>query len=275
MNNCKLPKTLGIRVGPVDIAAVGQADDVVILSNDIHFLNFLLKLTVDYCKKYHVTLAPEKTKLIAFSKKSHKQFVKYQKLISPITIDNTPIKFSNTAEHVGVIRHTDGNLPHILGRITAHTKALYSVLPAVLARNHSANPAAALRVESLYALPVLLSGVAALTLTMAEINILHSHHKKTLLNLQKLPRKTPECFVMFLAGSIGATANLHIRQLGLFGMITRLPDNILHKIAMNKISSEPDSSSSWFVQVRHLCTQYGLQSPLSHLLNPPTKQIVK
>ena len=58
-------------------------------------------------------------------------------------------------------------------------------------------------------------------------------------------------------------------------MITRLSDNILHKIAMNKISSEPDSSSSWFVQVRHLCTQYGLQSPLSLLLNPPTKHTFK
>ena len=80
---------------------------------------------------------------------------------------------------------------------------------------------------------------------------------------------------MFLAGSLGATANLHIRQLGLFGMIARLLDNILQKIAVNKISSEPDSSTSWFVQVRHLCMQYDLQSPLSLLLNPPTKHTLK
>ena len=262
---------LGVSVGPVDVAAVGQADDVVLLSNDVHYLNFLLQLTIDYCKKYHVTLAPEKTKLVAFFKKSHKQLVKFQELISPITIDETPIKFSSTAEHVGVIRSNDGNLPHLQGRVTAHIKALYSVLPAGLARKHSANVAAALRVESLYALPVLLSGVAPLTLSKAEISVLHSHHKKSLLNLQKLPRNTPESVVMFLAGSLGATAHIHIRQLGLFGMITRLPENILHSIALNKISSEPDSSSSWFVQIRHLCTQYCLPSPLSLLLDPPTK----
>ena len=115
---------LGVSVGPVDVAAVGQADDVVLISNDVHYLNFLLQLTLDYCKKYHVTLAPEKTKLVAFSKKSHKQLVNFQEQISPITIDQTPIKFSTTAEHVGVIRSTDGNLPHIQGRVTAQSSPL-------------------------------------------------------------------------------------------------------------------------------------------------------
>ena len=42
---------------------------------------------------------------------------------------------------------------------------LYSVHPAGLARNHNTNPPASLRVEALYALPVLLSGVARLILT--------------------------------------------------------------------------------------------------------------
>ena len=43
------------------------------------------------------------------------------------------------------------------------------MLPAGLARRHSGNPAAALRVELLYALPVLLSGLAALVLGKPEL----------------------------------------------------------------------------------------------------------
>ena len=56
----------------------------------------------------------------------------------------------------------------------------------------------------------------------------------------KLHQKTPECFILFMAGSLGATVYIHLMQLSLFGMITLLPDNILHKIALSKLASEPD-----------------------------------
>ena len=61
-----------------------------------------------------------------------------------------------------------------------------------LARNQNANIATSIRVESIYALSVLLSGVAPLNLLDQEIAILHAH-------LQKLPRNTPDVFVMFFA----------------------------------------------------------------------------
>ena len=262
---------LGVPLGPVEVAALGQADDVVLLTDNIYYLNFLLQLTLDYCEKHHVILAPEKTKLVAFSNNSNKQLADYQKLTSSISIGTTPINFVDTAEHVGIIRSTSGNIHHIQNRITSHTKALYSVLPAGLARNQNANPAASLKVESLYALPVLLSGVAPLIISKSETDIIHYHHKKTLLNLMKLPKNIPESFVMFMAGSLGATAHIHIKQMGLFGMITRLPDNILYKVATAKLASEPDDSSSWFVQIRQLCNQYCFPSPLSLLENPLTK----
>ena len=156
---------LGIDVGPVQVSSIGQADDVVLLSHDVHLLNHLLTLTIDYCRKHHVTLAPEKTKLLVFSAPRHKNMVSYQKAISPLPIDGVTINFVTNAEHVGLIRSTDGNLPHIQGHISAHLKSLYSVLPAGLARNHNANPAVSLRVQSVYSQPVLLSGIASLTLS--------------------------------------------------------------------------------------------------------------
>ena len=76
---------------------------------------------------------------------------------------------------------------------------------------------------------------------------------------------------MFMAGSVGLTAQLHIRQLGLFGMISRLPDHILNRIAASKLSTEPDTSTSWFVKIRLLCYQYGLPGPLQQLGSPLTK----
>ena len=148
---------LGINVGPVQVSSLGQADNVVLLSHDIFFLSHLLGLTLDYCRKHHLTLAPEKTKIMVFSAPRHKELVSYQKAVSPIEIDNIPIKFVTTAEHVGITRSVDGNLPHIRGRISAHMRALFSVLPAGLTRNLNANPAVFPRVQSIYSQPVLLS----------------------------------------------------------------------------------------------------------------------
>ena len=62
-----------------------------------------------------------------------------------------------------------GDLPHILDRSSAHRKALYAVLPYGIARRHNSNQAAAIKVHNTFGLPVLLSGVAALTLSTNEL----------------------------------------------------------------------------------------------------------
>ena len=73
-----------------------------------------------------------------------------------------------------------------MNRIVAHKKALGAVIPCGIGRSHRANPASALRVLQLYGVPVLMSGVASLVLSKAELNIFEQHYKETVQNLQKL-----------------------------------------------------------------------------------------
>ena len=266
---------LGVNLEVAEISSIGQADDVVLLSTDIMLLNNLLQLTLDYCATHHVILAPEMTKLMAFSSFRQKLSVDYQKAVSPININNSDIEFVNDAEHVGIVRSVHGNLPHIQQRVTAHIKKLFSLLPSGLARNQHLNPTASLRVQSLHANPVLFSGVAALHLSISEMSILHANHKQIIQSLQKLNHNTPECFILFMGGTLGASAAVHIKQLTLFGMICRLPDNVLNKIAAHKLHTEPDNSSSWFVEIRQLCNQYSLPSPLFLPAHPPPKSSYK
>ena len=68
-------------------------------------------------------------------------------MMSPIHIGETKIEFVDTAEHVGVLRSTSGNLPHIQQRIANHKKSLAQILSMGLSRGHRANPVAALRAE--------------------------------------------------------------------------------------------------------------------------------
>ena len=228
----------------VVVSAIGQADDTVLLSNDIFSLFYLLELSSIFCTKYQVELCAEKTRLQRFLPR-HWDPLSVQP--NPVEINGTKIPFTNTAEHVGILRSSDGNGPSISARFSAHRRALLGVMQAGLSIRHQGNPTFSLWVEKLYATPVLLSGLSALVLTKAELKSIDAHYTTTLLRLLRLHDKTPRSVTLFLAGSLPATALLHMRQMGLFGMISRLEENnLLHVYAKEIFSTDRCSKSSWF-----------------------------
>ena len=266
--------SLGTNVMGEAVAAIGQADDTALVSNDIGNLQLLLQLTLSYCQKYQVRLSAVKTKLLAFSR-SESQYLDYSKLIKPIHIDQTTIEFVQSAEHVGVVRNTAGNMPHILQRIISHNNTLSGLLSMGLSSRHRANPLSSLRAESIYAAPVLFSGVATLILNKNETDTIALHVKETIQKLLKLYANTPDPVVFFLAGVLPGEATLHLKQLTIFGMITRLPDNILHRIAKEMLICSPQSDMTWFALIRELCFKYDLPHPLNLLHQPPKQGAFK
>ena len=267
--------SLGVPLGPVTVSGIGLADDTALLSNNLRQLYFLLQLTTIFCSKYHVKLCSDKTKLQVHHKKDMKDSVEYWKAVNPIKVNGEPIKFTDVAEHVGVVRSVAGNLPSILTRISSHKNALGAVLHTGLARSHRGNPAASLRIQQLYANSVLFSGIGSLVLNDQECNIISQHHKETISNLQRLLPLTPRAVIYFLAGTLPGAAFLHLRQLSLFGMISRLPASILHSHCQNIFSCITTSPKSWFHQIRDLCLQYALPHPANLLSSPPKKECFK
>ena len=264
----------GTTISGFPVAAVGQADDTALISNDIHQLQCLLNLSVLYCNKHQVQLSPGKTKLLMFSNKDT-DYTKYTKQLSPLHIAGTPIEFANIAEHVGVLRSVSGNLPHIHQRIVNHKRSLGQILRMGMARHHRANPIACLRAETVFSTPVLFSGIASLFLTKTESEIIVQHVKETTENLLKLHPKTPEPVVFFLAGRLPGEALLHLKQLTLFGMICRLNGNILHNIAVQVLTGLSQSNKNWFADLRDIYYQYNLPHPLVLLKDLPTEESFK
>ena len=257
------------------ISAVGQADDTVLVSNNIHNLFYLLELTKHFCTKYLVELSAEKTKLLVFSTKAIALDKAYVEAINPIVINGERIPFESSAEHVGILRSTLGNGPTILARFKAHRNALAGVLHTGMARGHRGNPSSSIQVDKLYAIPVLMSGLATLVLTVAEIKMIDQHHRETLRRLLRLQDRTPRSVIYFLSGCLPGTALLHLRQLSIFGMISRLNGSILHEHANNVFSDRTKSPRSWFHQITKLCVLYALPHPLDLLTSPPTKPVFK
>ena len=268
---------MGVNLGSSIISIIGQADDSGLLANGIHSLDNLLQLTLEYCEEYSVTLVPEKTKLLAFCPPGSELLVEYAKIISPISINGIPIQFNDSAEHVGVVRSVHGNRPNILARLSAHRSAVFALLNAGLAKAHRANPAASLRVERLYGIPVLLSGLATMVLAPPELAVIIGNFKQHIEQLLKLHSATPECVVWFLGGCLPFEALLHLRMFTLFGMITRLQDgnNIIANHARHMLASAKPSSKSWLLELQKISLKYLLPHPITFLDNPPTRDTFK
>ena len=257
------------------ISAVGQADDTVLVSNNIHNLFYLLELTKHFCSKYLVELCADKTKLLVFSTKAIEPDMAYLKATNPIVINGEQIPFESCAEHVGILRSSLGNGPTILARFKAHRNALAGILHTGMAKGHRGNPSSGIHINKLYAIPVLMSGLATLVLTEAETKMIDQHHKETLRRILRLHDKTPRTVIYFLSGCLPGTALLHLRQLAIFGMISRLKESILHEHANNVFTYRTKSPRSWFHQIMKLCILYGLPHPLDMLTCPPTKPAFK
>ena len=140
-------------------------------------------------------------------------------MTNPIKIGGSTIEFDDCAEHVGMVRATSGNDIPIFTRISAHKNVLSAILHTGIARGHRGNPVASLRVEQLYGVPVLLSGLAPLVMTKTDEKLVESHHREKLSNLQRLLPCTPRSVILFLAGSLPGSALLHLRKLSICGMI--------------------------------------------------------
>ena len=121
----------------------------------------------------------------------------------------------------------------------------------------------------------MLSGLAALVLTKEEIRLIDNHFLVTLQKLQRLHEKTPRSIILFLAGSLPGEALLHLRQLSLFSMITRLAGDPLNDHAHYVLTCSPRSSKSWFIQIRDICLRYALPHPLQLLQYPLSKNQLK
>ena len=98
--------------------------------------------------------------------------------------------------------------------------------------------------------------MASLVLLGKDIATIETQYKRSLQNILKLPASSPSSLVHFVAGTLPATALLHLKILSLFGMICRLPDDPLKVHAQQVFLTCSLAPKSWFSQVWQLLLQY-------------------
>ena len=82
------------------ISTIGQADDVILVSNYIDNLQLLFWLTERYCQKYRVKLVPSKTNLLAYFTPKQTEQVEHAEIVNRVTICGQKVQFSTELDHV-------------------------------------------------------------------------------------------------------------------------------------------------------------------------------
>ena len=135
-------------------------------------------------------MTPEQIQFQVFSPPSLYEDVTYFWTTNYFDISGIPLSFTTSAEHIGIIHSTTSEInPHILEKITVHKKVLCAILAAGLARRHPGDPAASLRKENMYGLPVLLSGLT--------VSIFWSQKRRLFPNPAKPPEAVPKYTRLF------------------------------------------------------------------------------
>ena len=179
-------------------------------------------------------------------------------------MNKTPILFATTADHVGVLRSVNGNLPHIHQRMVSHKRALAKMLSMGMTKSHRANPLASLRAECIFAAPVLYSGITPFfTCERNILKIIETPSKNTfpcgVLSRWKTARRGS-------AASEAADALWH----------DMTPEGQYFKQNCCESSNSGETiNKNWFSEIRALSFTYILPHPLLLLRYPPSKEDFK
>ena len=96
--------------------------------------------------------------------------------------------------------------------------------------------------------------------------------KRLLKQILALPNSVADIAVYILTGILPIEAQIHIRALGLFNNVCRQAEDSSEKaLARRQLIVKPDSSTSWFVGIKHLHRKYELKEAISYLDEPESK----
>ena len=85
---------------------------------------------------------------------------------------------------------------------------------------------------------------------------------KGFLNLSKC---APTPAIHFLLGELPIEGKIHRDMLSLFYGVWSNPDTKVFQIVKYLLATSPENSTTWAINLRHICRMYGLEDPLQSL----------
>ncbi|CAC5378829.1 unnamed protein product [Mytilus coruscus] len=227
----------------------------------------MLNVTSSYANREKYVIHPEKSPIL----------MKIPPKRSNITtldwkLGDKEVSVSKTTTHLGIIRSVKNEMTiNIEDRISCARKTLYSLTGTGFHGTNGLPPTTCMKLFMTYVLPRLLYGLETFVLKQYHLDALEKFYINFLRKIQCLPNKSVKGITYLLLGVRPATAELHIRQLNLLGSIIRSENLTLNQILKRQISTQSETSDSWFTYIDKLLVQYDPPSTAKLVKNPPCK----
>lgn len=258
---------LGFHIGPIGVVTESCADDTYLQSDSISGLQGALNIVAHYAKRYRMRFNSGKTKIVVTGSKHD---MDYYKEIKPWKLNGEQIDVVDANDHLGmVVSGIDEEQKNIDQNISKCRNSLFALLGPALSFKCKLSPTVQLHIWRTYALPVLLSGLAALPIRPAQLNSLQVFQNKIIRGFLKQSRSSPVASLYFLSGELPIAAKLHYDLLILFHNVWSNPQTKIFRIVRYILTMSDSKSTTWSVHVRLVCLLYGLPDPLILLQQVP------
>lgn len=263
---------IGAKIGNIICNTSACADDVTVNATNIEDTQILLNIAEDFAKQERYQLQPTKTNAlkIQFSRRQQIETCEQQLQMKGQNIPN-----AKEATHIGLIQTdtfhqtTDRNVDN---NIKKARRATYSLLASGLHGHNGLDPETSLQLIRIYILPILLYGLEMLLPNRTLINKLELFQKKLLKQVLSLPQNTSDSAIYLLTGFLPIEAQIHKKALLYFNNISnQKEESIEKKLARRQLSVKPNSSHSWFIEIKKILIKYDCQDPVYLLDNQISK----
>ncbi|CAC5426741.1 unnamed protein product [Mytilus coruscus] len=159
--------TSGCEIGETLINAVACADDVAIVSENPHDLQYLVNIAAQYSEDHHYLLQPLKSVLLQVQPSNRK------KPEDPvcISINNNTMPVTDRSPHLGILRSTTSQKTQdatVEQNITKSRRAAYSLMSAGMHGENGLDPSTAIQLFRTFVQPILTYGLEVILPTSEE-----------------------------------------------------------------------------------------------------------
>ncbi|XP_063427215.1 uncharacterized protein LOC134710750 [Mytilus trossulus] len=220
--------TSGCEIGETLINAVACADDVAIVSENPHELQYLVNIAAQYSEDHHYLLQPLKSVVIQVQPSNKK---KSEDPVS-IFINNNAMPISDKSPHLGILRSTTSQKTQnatVEQNITKSRRAAYSLMSAGMHGENGLDPSTAIQLFKTFVQPILTYGLEVILPTSNNLLKLEKFQKKILKQILSIPISAPDPSVYIMSGILPIEAQIDQKSLNLFNNICNQNEEHLEK----------------------------------------------
>ena len=245
----------------------GVADDLYLMSNSQTKLQALIDIAEKYGQQYRIKYGANKTKITVVGSTIDMQ---YYKDVAPWQIAQQNIDVTENNEHLGqIVSGTNQISKNIDQSLKKGRASIFGLLGPAFAFKCLLGPLVKIHLFRTFTCPRLRSGLSSFALRRNQITPLSLFHRKTLKGILHLSQSSPSPAIHFLLGELPVEGKIHRDMFSLFYSIWCNPQSKIYQIVKHILNTSPESSTTWAINLRHICRMYKLEDPLAMLQRDP------